>query len=118
MVYLLTVAAAAGCCYCCCGCRLTDSSHIHELGQGVDHGNVLSHPEALSALRSVLTHMVGGDQPIPGQDADEESGGDEESVGDEDEGGEQSDRHGGTREVKAASVGVEISLSGPFKITG
>jgi hypothetical protein len=39
-------------------CRLTNESHVHELGPGVDHGSVLSHPESLAAIKRALTEML------------------------------------------------------------
>lgn len=92
-------------------CRLTDSSHIHELGPGVDHGTILSHPESLAAIKAVLTQIVGGDQPSAG---DEDSEEDEQSGRDEDGGDERSAR---TRAV-AFSVGGPLTLPGvdPFSL--
>lgn len=102
-----------------CSCRLTDSGRIHELGPGVDHGNVLSHPDALAAMKAVLTRIVLGEQPLGTGGGSEEGEGD----GEEPEGGEQpgsdegvsdGQQHGGTREVKAAVPGIELSWGGPL----
>lgn len=39
---------------------MTNSSHIHELGPGVDHGKVLSHSESLAAIKAVLLELLAG----------------------------------------------------------
>ena len=117
------------CTSCCClrrFCRLTDSSRIHELGTGVDHGNVLSHPDALAAIKAVLTQIVGGQQPLgraggegwedgegdgeePQEGGEQQPGSDAEGVSDG-----QQQHGGGTREVKAAVAGIEVSWGGPL----
>jgi hypothetical protein len=95
------------------------------LGPGVDHGSVLSHPEALAALKAVLTQIVGGEQPLGagGGSSDAGDGEGEDAEGSEQPGSssedaadgqqqQQQQQHGGTREVKAAIAGIELSWGG------
>lgn len=39
--------------------RLTKANHIHELGAGINHANVLYAPESLDAIGAVVTELLG-----------------------------------------------------------
>jgi hypothetical protein len=40
-------------------CRLTSPSHVYEIPNTVNHGNVVWHPASLEAMRKVLDDVLG-----------------------------------------------------------
>jgi hypothetical protein len=91
---------------------LTDSSHIHELGPGVDHGTILSHPESLAAIKAVLTQIAGSNQPVgSGEDSEE----DEQSDSDDDG---RDERSGRARDAKSSNRGLAFSAGGLLSLPG
>lgn len=96
---------------CCqhCPCRLTNTTQIHELGPGVDHGTVLSHPQSLAALKAVLTEMLSRGQPgiqveQPGADEEEE----DQPASEESEG----------QELKIGGRAFQLSVSNTVTLPG
>ena len=89
--------------------RLTGSHNIHELGPGIDHGTVLSHHQALSAVKAVLTQMLGLNQPQQSEADGDEDG---KEDGADEEGAAKGTIHIGGRPTELVSVSNHIVLPG------